>query len=110
MAVISQDSFTAGSDENLENHTPNIGTGWTTNLTEGQTDMLVLEASDVIQFSAVPGEEGAREDTDVGDDDMDVSCTIVTTDNRMFIHCGRIPSGSFDAQNMYFVQSKASNP
>ena len=110
MAIKAQDTFTEASDTNLTDHTPDTGTGWTTDISD-ETELRIIAADDELALSsAMIVGEGAREDTDIGDDDMDVSSTLRTTlsgtDNRLTIVSGRIPSGTFDALNAYIVDAK----
>ncbi len=112
MPTKAQDTFTEASDTNLTDHTPDTGTGWTTDVSD-EAELKIIAADDELELDeAMGGGEGAREDTDIGDDDMDVSATLRTTlsgtDNRVIMVSGRIPSGTFDGQNAYLVDGKTS--
>ncbi len=106
MATKAQDTFTEGSDTDLIDHTPDTGTGYTTDLGGFEEDMLVEAATDQLAaHSLIVVGGGAREDTDIGDDDMDVSFTLASfgVNTRGSIVSGRIPSGTFDGDNAYTV-------
>ena len=99
-ATIGQDTFTEASNTNLENHTPDTGTSWSVDAT---AEFLVLGASDDLQENAAR-DNFARETTDIGDDDMDVSTdtTINSTSNaRRAGVIGRIPTGESGVANGY---------
>lgn len=111
MATVAQDTFTESHNKKLSQHTPDVGTGWTTDLTS-EWNMTVIAASDHVDCaSAVDAGFGAREDTDVGDDDMDVSLTISADVPSFGVQCGaagRIPSGAFDGDNAYAIEISSS--
>ena len=102
MAIKAQDTFTEGFDTNLTDHIPDTGTGWTTDLA-AEADMQVIAADDELAVGiGLADSRGAREDTDIGDDDMDVSLTCRTNlSDFQPLSSGvaaRIPSGTFDSQ------------
>ena len=111
--TVASDTFTEATHTFLENHTPDIGTGWTVKTTsefciDATLDRLRLGESQ--PCSGVSGDlfppNGAREDTEFGDDDMDVTVDVIIQlleESHFGGPAGRIPSGTFDAMNMYYV-------
>lgn len=103
MATVAQDTFTEAADTALSAHAPDIGTGWTT-VTPMFVAFTVLAATDRLEASEKDA-GGARENTSVGSDNMDVSFTLVTPPAGVKggLAAGRIPSGVFDAKNGYYI-------
>ena len=111
--TVASDTFTEAPNTLLENHTPDIGTSRTVK----QTSELCISATlDQLRISengpcsGVSGDffapNGAREDTDFGDDDMDVTVDVIIQEfggPHRGGPAGRIPAGTFDARNMYYV-------
>ncbi|HYE74846.1 MAG TPA: hypothetical protein VEF04_16015, partial [Blastocatellia bacterium] len=95
MATKAQDTFTESSNTFIESHTPSpTGTGWTPSTT---SDVTVLEASDDVRISAGANIRSAREGTDVGSDQMDVSADVViasTSSAERIGVTGRYASGN----------------
>jgi len=72
MVVKAEDTFTVGSDTNLENHTPSpTGTAWVVKTAGRLFIPASLDAVNNIEADGTryPG----RETTDIGDDDMDIT-------------------------------------
>lgn len=94
MGTIGQDAFTAGSDENLESHTPDVGAGWSV---EVATKFQVRGSTDDVDHTA-SAIEHARKGDDIGDDDMDVTgvCKCANASARIAGVTGRVASGSFN--------------
>lgn len=95
MAIIAQDTFSVDSDTPLENHTPDIGTGWnnTTFTCEADDDSVRVEGTAI---------EVASELTDIGSDEMKISLdyTVIrlSSDGRIGV-AARIPSGETGESN-----------
>lgn len=92
MATLAQDTFTAASDENLEAHTPDVGSGWTK--ISGAT--AVVRASDDKLTNT--SEAFYKNDTVPGNADYDVSADAgtFTGSGWEFRICGRINGASND--------------
>lgn len=74
MATKAQDTFTEGANTNLNVHTPDTGTSWS-ETTNG--NHIVRSGSDTVRREANGGSvDIARENTDIGDADMDVSVDL----------------------------------
>ncbi|NIO41045.1 MAG: hypothetical protein GTO41_13255 [Burkholderiales bacterium] len=96
MATKAQDTFTEASDTELQSHIPNTGTGWTCE--GGAGIMQVLGAEDAVQRQDF-GRRYAREGTDIGDDNMDVSADCLgnsTTSGRDAGVAARMTTSDFD--------------
>lgn len=105
MATKAQDTFTEASDTALGSHTPDTGTGWTVTSDDGSDGITVVAADDNIRNDVTMASNRytlGKEDTDIGDDDMDVSITYAVASTDSFIQrsgaCGRI----LDKDNMYY--------
>jgi len=73
MAIIAQDSFTEGANTALSAHVPSpTGTSWSSLYLRDQSIDTVDWGGDTAAADPICG----RENTDVGDDDMDVSATV----------------------------------
>lgn len=94
MATVGQDTFTEGSNTNLEDHTPEVGAAWAV---EAATKFLIRAADDDVDHlnAAI---EHARKGDDIGDDDMDVTgvCKCANASARIAGVTGRVASGSFN--------------
>jgi len=108
MATKAQDAFTEASDTYLESHTPDVGTGW---VVSDASEILVNAANDKVTGDADTGSfRHARETTDIGDDDMDVSllCFASGTTSRRIGVCGRIPAET-PVNNLYRASLRGSD-
>lgn len=102
MTTKASDTFTGGGTTNLTDHTPDTGTGWT----ERTAGHMEVSGGTVVITGNNRQLQVSREDTDIGDDDMDVSLTlkaapIISEDNTDFGPAGRIPSGAFNGRHHY---------
>ena len=102
MPTIASDLFVEGVDTDLASHTPNVGTGWTVEVANSYT---VIAADDQVehQNAAI---EMAREGTNVGDDDMDVSLDVSTPtgSTRISGACALMASGDFNNAYQFYQQ------
>lgn len=102
MATKASDTFTEASDTDLKDHTPDTGTGWDT---DGDTQPEVEGSSDQLQHHNNSTPDCGREETDIGDDDMDVTMDCYLGDDQDNRRCGvtgRVASTEAGEDNAYW--------
>lgn len=101
MPIVGQDLFTEASNTNLENHTADVGGGWSVST----TGVLVVQAAEDNVSASGTLDRRARKGDDIGDDDMDVSADVKTTTNtsRLAGVLARASTDGFNNQYEAFV-------
>lgn len=103
MAIFFQDTFTAGSDEALSAHTPDIGTSWTNLWSGGGADFGVVALTDVVTGNTVDNDGVIyTADTTYATADYDVSIDIAALfgTGATFYLLARLQ----DQENMYGIR------
>jgi hypothetical protein len=75
MAIVGSDTFTESSNTDLENHTPDVGSGWSV---PGAGNFAIVGSNDDVSHTVGTTFDIARKEDDIGDDAMDVSASCKT--------------------------------
>jgi uncharacterized protein (UPF0333 family) len=99
-----QDAFTEGSETFIEDHTPDLGTSWSVPSQGAETWLVSSKESNTANEKS-GSVNAVRENTDLRNDEMNVilkvKLTAIDDPTKWGGPAGRIPSGTFDGNNMY---------